>query len=722
MNSSLGQKERLAILLLYVGILSLVSFVTFGVWIPPLDNKGLWFYAGLAALLMGSLLETPFYTSPKDAISNAIAAILTLVTVNIWTPSYYSLLDRALWLGVVIYATVTIVFSIVAIALKDTANILGKRIGQFSAVFCSTIGTPKWMFSSVYIFALVTFHRNSPSEYLVISIAWFVIVALQPIETFFYLAIRLKEIVRKTTPSQGVGEIVGYQTPNLIVISQNNDSQVSYGDIIVTRTDKNTPGLAMVLDHLGFVNARWFRAFMIDTHQTFQAQIDRVLGGEDVVKPDVSVYQDMIDENSLWQAKGKLIGLVAPETNIVRLRIDITRDDVPLKEGCLVETQINESRVLYQVVSGLTQKEILQQKNTRGFVRADAKKIGVWNEIQGNFETVEWVPAPNAPVFLVESRSAPAHRDAVGYFPGTNYPVSIKNINQLVTHNTAILGILGIGKSFLAFELIERMIDSGIKVLCLDLTNQYAQHLSPFYDEVKFSERIEALQAIGPRGKTNVQRNVQEGGSINQFRELLRTQLSEFLSPDNKDMLAIFNPTEFEVWRQDSKPYDNRASMALLTPPQITQIFAETALEILQMQGMTENARCCLVFEEAHSLIPEWNSVVDDGDKTATNGTARAILQGRKFGLGCMVVTQRTANVTKSILNQCNTVFALRVFDSTGMDFLKNYIGGDYADILSTLDDRHAIFFGKASSCRDPVLIRLNDRDDFLRLFRTTDN
>jgi adenine-specific DNA-methyltransferase len=128
--------------------------------------------------------------------------------------------------------------------------------------------------------------------------------------------------------------------------------------------------------------------------------------------------------------------------------------------------------------------------------------------------------------------------------------------------------------------------------------------------------------------------------------------------------------------------------------------------------------RVCLVYEEAHSLIPEWNSVAADGDKTATNGTARAILQGRKFGLGCLLVTQRTANVTKTILNQCNTIFAMRTFDETGKEFLSNYISLKYANKLSTLLERQAVFFGRASSCENPVMIRLNDQADFRRVFR----
>jgi len=266
--------------------------------------------------------------------------------------------------------------------------------------------------------------------------------------------------------------------------------------------------------------------------------------------------------------------------------------------------------------------------------------------------------------------------------------------------------------------LVERMIEAGIKVICLDLTDQYAKELAPYLDTAKDTAELAELDKIGPAGKTNAKKNVEEGGSVGAFSAKIKEQLTAFLDCNDVRKLKILNPVRFEVWRQDSKPYANEASMATLTPTEITRIISENALEVLQSQGMADKARCCLVYEEAHSLVPEWNAVAYDGDKTATNGTAKAILQGRKFGLGCIVVTQRTANVTKSILNQCNTVFALRVFDATGMEFLKNYIGEDYAGVLSNLEDRHAVVFGRASSCKDPVLIRLNDRDAFVGVFR----
>ena len=318
-------------------------------------------------------------------------------------------------------------------------------------------------------------------------------------------------------------------------------------------------------------------------------------------------------------------------------------------------------------------------------------------------------------MFLVKSEACHVSKEAIGHFPGTNFTVEV-DPNLLVTHNTAILGVLGSGKSSLALELVERLITEGIKIVALDLTNQYSSQLGRYYDLKAAQPKLEYLAKIGAEGKGNVQWNVEEGGSIVSFAAAIKEDLADFLAA-GAEFLKIYNPAAFEVWRQDSKRFQDKASMASLTPTEITRVITESLLELLQ-DKMSDTARACIVFEEAHSLIPEWNAVASEGDKTATNGTAKAILQGRKYGLGCIVITQRTANVTKSILNQCNTVFALRVFDATGMEFLKNYIGEDYAGVLSSLEDRHAVAFGRGSLCRSPVLLRLNDRDQFIKAFR----
>jgi DNA helicase HerA-like ATPase len=303
----------------------------------------------------------------------------------------------------------------------------------------------------------------------------------------------------------------------------------------------------------------------------------------------------------------------------------------------------------------------------------------------------------------------------IGHFPQTSYGVGV-DVNEVVTHNTAILGILGIGKSYLAAELVERVIVQGVKVICLDLTNQYAMLLPEFVDGPGDAALNAELTKAGANGRAN--RNKEQGGSHLTFKAKVVEQLRAFMVAEDGSRLRIINPAQFEVTKQASGMFNDNADMATLTPCEITGIISDAALTVCQGLGMTDGARMCLVYEEAHSLVPEWNSVVAEGDRTATALSARAVLQGRKYGLGCLLITQRTANVTKTILNQCNTIFAMRTFDDTGKEFLANYIGSDYARVLPSLEPRHAVVFGKGSSCENPVLIRLNDRDAFVEAFR----
>src|SRR5690606_4738423 len=79
------------------------------------------------------------------------------------------------------------------------------------------------------------------------------------------------------------------------------------------------------------------------------------------------------------------------------------------------------------------------------------------------------------PIFLLEAEAIEYNaNNFIGKLPNTNYGIPIKTPHELVTHNTAILGILGIGKSCLTFELLKKLIDTtGVKIICIDITNEY---------------------------------------------------------------------------------------------------------------------------------------------------------------------------------------------------------------------------------------------------------
>jgi hypothetical protein len=81
-----------------------------------------------------------------------------------------------------------------------------------------------------------------------------------------------------------------------------------------------------------------------------------------VLRLDAIADQATID--SVFQQCRVYSGLVAANTGIATLRFELTRTDLDIGEGQLVELMIAKKKVLYQIINGLTQEEILLQRNT----------------------------------------------------------------------------------------------------------------------------------------------------------------------------------------------------------------------------------------------------------------------------------------------------------------------------------------------------------------------
>jgi DNA helicase HerA-like ATPase len=119
--------------------------------------------------------------------------------------------------------------------------------------------------------------------------------------------------------------------------------------------------------------------------------------------------------------------------------------------------------------------------------------------------------------------------------------------------------------------------------------------------------------------------------------------------------------------------------------------------------------KLCLVLEEAHTIIPEWNfaGISEKSAQPLLNSIAQIALQGRKYNVGLLVIAQRTANVSKTILTQCNTIISFQEFDKTSSEFLANYFGEGIAKILPTLKFRQAIVAGKALKSNVPMIFEV---------------
>jgi len=77
-----------------------------------------------------------------------------------------------------------------------------------------------------------------------------------------------------------------------------------------------------------------------------------------------------------------------------------------------------------------------------------------------------------------------------------------------------------------------------------------------------------------------------------------------------------------------------------------------------------------LVVEEAHNFAPQ------QGQATCSRILKNIASEGRKFGLGLCVVTQRAARIDKSVLSQCNTQLILQVTNPLDIKAIASSIEG----------------------------------------------
>jgi len=99
------------------------------------------------------------------------------------------------------------------------------------------------------------------------------------------------------------------------------------------------------------------------------------------------------------------------------------------------------------------------------------------------------------------------------------------------------------------------------------------------------------------------------------------------------------------------------------------------------------------VLEEAHAYLNSGN------EGAASMNVRRIVKEGRKYGVGAMIVSQRPAEIDPTILSQCGTMFAMRLANATD----RSHVTGTVSDhlegllnMLPSLRTGEAIIVGEA--------------------------
>lgn len=115
-----------------------------------------------------------------------------------------------------------------------------------------------------------------------------------------------------------------------------------------------------------------------------------------------------------------------------------------------------------------------------------------------------------------------------------------------------------------------------------------------------------------------------------------------------------------------------------------------------------------VVMEEAHTYLN------DNFDSAASIVTQRIVKEGRKYGIGAMIVSQRPSEINPTILSQCGTFFAMRLSNASDRSHVTGALPDNLdglTNMLPILRTGEAIVLGEAVGLPMRTMIQAPPKD-----------
>lgn len=119
------------------------------------------------------------------------------------------------------------------------------------------------------------------------------------------------------------------------------------------------------------------------------------------------------------------------------------------------------------------------------------------------------------------------------------------------------------------------------------------------------------------------------------------------------------------------------------------------------------------VIEEAHNFIPSRSEGTDETPSLPT--IRKVITEGRKFGTGLVLISQRPSRLDETTLAQCNSFLVLRLVNPNDKRFVRSVmenLSEQDANILQTFGPGQGIVSGQA--VRFPLLVKVKFDEDLV--------
>lgn len=184
----------------------------------------------------------------------------------------------------------------------------------------------------------------------------------------------------------------------------------------------------------------------------------------------------------------------------------------------------------------------------------------------------------------------------------------------------------------------------------------------------------------------------------------------------------VIDNTRFELskWLDNYIGVDNKESLTIidlsLLPSDVTSIITAVIARMIfeaQQRYLKLNKQCLptvLVMEEAHYFVKRYS---DDAENTGPTTQCCKVFEkiareGRKFGLGLVLSSQRPSELSPTVLSQCNSFLLHRISNDRDQELIHRLLPDNMRGILReipSLPSQHAVLLGWAAEL--PIMVKM---------------
>lgn len=686
-----------------------------------------------------------FFTKPTDVIATSFSIILMIFPILFEKQNDIFI---CLFLIEFIICCALIIISLISLLISNQNKSPETRCNKIAAncksIACN-LGKTKWLYTITYSIFIIRYFNEIEKNPYILLILLIILMIMNTINFNNLKLLKNKKILCS------IGTIKSLEKDGIVIAELYKDKNIDIKDIVkyIDIDNNKIINYGIVLEKFNDLEKQLIKIINIKT-ETLDNNNKLKLGYIYNCNDETNNNEEINDIIS------RIVGIVTSGTSIDTIKFRyININNLDLEEGNLLELKVNNNKVYYQIINAVDNIEKLENDNTHGYIIGEAIQLGKLEEKEMIFEKYGWVPNINTIVCKVkkdvlndnensqnsnsddiqnnngfkilnddtDTKKTQSNECNIGNILNTNIPINLDLENSL-NHHIAILGVTGTGKTTLVTKiLIPEMekIEEHYTII-FDITGEYEKKIKKnsvynLYEEIINIKDITSYY-ISESGKIeNTQTNIKD--AIYNLQDLNRS----FKKDTNKLKKAENNIINSLKKIITVFLNQNKKKIALISLDNISNsedgfsffafLFDAIFKEMKCRHSNLSNKKLTIILEEAHTLVPEWNFIGGTNDtkisQAIVNKVGQISLQGRKYNIGLIVISQRTALVSKTILTQCNTMITFKSFDKTSKDFLSSHLPEHLINIIPNLGFRQALVTGKGLKNNTPLICEIKN-------------